>query len=310
MRQVIISGLPRSGTSWVGKAMSFAPGFTYYREPDNSDHVKGAAGREWWYRYLKAGDDVPQYSDHMDRALVGKVATKFTMVQNPGPIMRLVPRRFKVIGEVFPFLYIREPDVVVKLERASLKLDWLAARYPQARIVSLVRHPGGQFLSFKQLGWEPEVNWLLSDERLMEEYLSPFADVMRSAKTFWEKAGAFWGAHAYVALKQTQNGARHHFVPFEWLCADGPARLRELSDRLGMTWTAEAQEFAAPGSGVDGPTYSLRRDSIAQIDKWRKSVEPADIEACRAFAEPFGLPIYADFDPWKAEPLWSSAKPE
>jgi hypothetical protein len=34
-RCVVVAGFPRSGTSWLAKGLSFAPGFTYYREPDN-----------------------------------------------------------------------------------------------------------------------------------------------------------------------------------------------------------------------------------------------------------------------------------
>jgi CheY-like chemotaxis protein len=32
---VIVGGFARSGTSWLAKSLSFARGFTYYREPDN-----------------------------------------------------------------------------------------------------------------------------------------------------------------------------------------------------------------------------------------------------------------------------------
>ena len=34
-RCVVVAGFPRSGTSWLAKCLSFAPGFTHYREPDN-----------------------------------------------------------------------------------------------------------------------------------------------------------------------------------------------------------------------------------------------------------------------------------
>ena len=33
-RCVIVAGLPRSGTSWLAKCLSFARDFTYYREPE------------------------------------------------------------------------------------------------------------------------------------------------------------------------------------------------------------------------------------------------------------------------------------
>jgi hypothetical protein len=47
-RCIIVAGFPRSGTSWVAKGLSCAPGFTYYREPDNHDRVPQAEERFAW----------------------------------------------------------------------------------------------------------------------------------------------------------------------------------------------------------------------------------------------------------------------
>lgn len=309
MKRIVISGLPRSGTSWTGKALSFAPGFTYYREPDNSDFVAGAPGPAYWNLYLRAGDKHPVYGPHMERALNGGIANNFTLFEDYGPLVGRLPARLRPIAERWPALYLRKPHILVKLIRSSLALDWIADRFPGIGVVSLVRHPVGQFESYRKQGWEPaDPAGLLADERLVADHLAPCADLIRSAKGFWERAGAFWGAINLVVYRQAQAGGAHHVVPFEWLCRDAPAHMRLLYDRLGLAWTPKAEAFVAPKSaGVDGDPYSLRRDSHAQIDKWRQSVAQRDIDACRAFAAPFGLPVYDDFDPWHAEPLWRKA---
>lgn len=311
MQRVIISGLPRSGTSWTGKALSFAPGFTYYREPDNSEFVPGAPGREHWNLYLRGGDEHPVYGPHMERALSGKVVNNFVMYDDYGPIVSRIPQPLRFVADYCPALYRRQPNALVKLIRSSLALDWIAGRFPDARIVSLVRHPIGQFESYRRQGWEPaDPASLLKDERLVADHLAPFADVIRSARGFWERAGAFWGAVNRVVYRQAQAGGAHSVVPFEWLCADAPARMKDLADRLGLGWTDQSRAFVAPRrASADGDPYSLDRDTRAQIDKWRKSVSQRDIDACRAFAEPFGLPVYRDFDPWQAQPLWSARTP-
>ena len=76
-RCVIVAGLPRSGTSWLAKGLSFAPGFSYYREPDNYDRVALAQERFAWL-YLTAEQDDPEYHDLMTRACEGRIATAFT----------------------------------------------------------------------------------------------------------------------------------------------------------------------------------------------------------------------------------------
>src|SRR4051794_9054259 len=112
---IVVSGIPRSGTSWVAKTLSFAPGYTYYREPDNSDHVAGA--EPWFrFRYLPHGTTDEAFAAHMRRALEGKVATPATMAEDPGPLLsRLPPRVSHAVGSRVPALYLRRPGVLLKL---------------------------------------------------------------------------------------------------------------------------------------------------------------------------------------------------
>ncbi len=308
MKVVVISGLPRSGTSWVAKALSFDPSFTLYREPDNSEFVPGAPEKSLWNKYLRKGVSIPAYDGHIARALRGEIATNFTMKENPGPIFARLPVRLHGLPERFPQLYMRKRNVIVKFVHTNLALDWMSGCCPEARIVSLIRHPVGQFESWLRLGWVPEPKMLLNDAQLVDEYLAPFVELIRRADSFWAKAGAYWGAINHVAYRQTASGAAHSSVPFEWLCQDAPLRMRELSERLDMQWTSDAGQFVKPVDGsVDGESFSLSRDSQAQITKWREVVDTDDIAECRTFAEPFGVPLYADFDPWNAEPLWGSS---
>jgi hypothetical protein len=87
-------------------------------------------------------------------------------------------------------------------------------------------------------------------------------------------------------------------VAYEWLCADPIARFEELHRRLEMTWTRRAERFIR-GADADGDqrAYSITRRAAKQIDKWKQSLSADDIESCRRFVEPFGLPYYPAFEP-------------
>lgn len=307
MKQVIISGLPRSGTSWVGKSLSFATDFTYYREPDNSEFVSDVPGRILWDLYLKAGDVHLCYEEFLVRALEGKIATSFTMRENPGPLLRRIPQLSRY-AERFPLLYMRKRNVLIKFVRRNLSLDWISGLYPTARIVSLIRHPVGQGESWLKQGWTPNPTVFLEDSRLVEEHLADYVDLIKRADTFWAKCGVQWGMINRIVYNQAIAGAAHSVVPFEWLCADSGTRMRELSARSDMQWTPQADKFVRPTPGItDSDPYSLVRDSRVEIDKWRASVSDADISECRTFAEPFGLPFYENFDPRVAEPVWGTS---
>ncbi len=295
---VIVAGFPRSGTSWLAKGLSFARDFTYYREPDNVDMVPEAEDR-FRTLYLTAEHDDLAYRRLMTRALTGRLATRFTMREDPGPLIAaLGGGRGLRIAQRFPALFFRKRHVLVKLVNANLNLAWFSANFPEARQAFVLRHPCGQFESWRRLGWEPDPRSLLENRRLVADHLQPWADLLARADGFWERAGALWAATVHVVHRQTQAGNGRLMVAYEWLCADPVDRFQDLYRRLAMTWTPAAERFLRAADTENDPgTYSMRRPTARQIDKWKGRLAPEDIDACRRFVEPFGLPYYPDFEP-------------
>lgn len=296
----MVAGFPRSGTSWLAKALSFAPGFTYYREPDNYQHVPEAEKR-FLYLYLTGEFDDPAYRRLMIRACTGQVATAFTMRPDPGPLLRFLDGPGRMLGERFPSLFFRRRHVLVKLVFSSLNLAWFSANLPQAQQVYVLRHPCGQFESWQRVGWEPQPERLLDNPRLVADHLHPFAGLIRSAKRYWERAGALWAATVYVVHRQTQADKGRLIVAHEWLCGDPVGRFEDLYRRLGLQWNSRAERFLRQSDQVgDDRRYSTNRPATKQVDKWKQGLSAEDIEACRRFVEPFELPYYPGFEPYVA----------
>jgi len=289
--------MPRSGSSWLGKGLSYAPTFTYYREPDNYHEIAEAEERFTWL-YLTRERDDPEYHRLMVRACTGRLASTFTLSDNPGPLLKHLGPRGRRLGNRLPALFVRQRNVLMKLVYANLNLDWISSRFPRAKQVCILRHPCGQFESWRRLGWEPQPVRLLEIDRLMADHLQPFEAVLQDAKTFWERAGALWGAMALVLYRQTPKYSPRIIVSYEWLCSDPVAHFQELYTRLGLQWNAKATSFLmhANQPGDDRP-YSLRRNSEAQVDVWKQRLSPDEIAQCRRFVEPFGLPYYPVFEP-------------
>jgi hypothetical protein len=289
----------------VAKTLSFAPGYTYYREPDNSDHVPGA--QPWFrFRYLPAGTDDAAFAAHMGRALEGRITTPATMAEAPGPVLGHLPTRVRdVIGARLPALYFRKEGVLLKLIHCNLALEWIADAAPTARQVVVIRHPCGTFASWRRQGWAPDVKRLLDDERLVADHLAPYADLIERADGFWERAGAYWGAVTLVVTKQLERNGAWLPVQHEWLCQEPLERFKQLYAAAGLTWVDDAEEFLARADhGGDTATQSMRRSSRAEIDKWKTEVEPVDQDACRRMVERFELPWYPDFSTAVEPPRW------
>ena len=296
-RCIIVAGFPRSGTSWLAECLSYAPGFTYYREPDNYKRVPEAEKR-FIYLYLTGRDDDPAYRRLMTRACAGQLATSFTMIQDPGPLLRFLGRPGLALGERYPLLFLRQRHVLVKLVHANLNLEWFSANLPHAQQLCVLRHPCGQFESWRRLGWEPRPAKLLENPRLVADHLEPFTDLIRSASSYWERAGALWGATVYVIHRQTRVDGSRLILAYEWLCGDPVTRFAALYRRLGLTWTPSAERFVrASNRDGDQRTYSVNRPTAREVDKWKSRLGNDEIEACRRFVEPFDLPYYPGFEP-------------
>lgn len=236
----------------------------------------------------------------MERALQGRIATAFTLSPDPGPLVRRVPRKYRRWADAVPWLFLCRPTCMVKLVNSTLALDWIEARFPATRQVYVVRHPCGQFSSWRSRGWEPEPRRLLEDRRLVDEHLAPFVSLIEQADDFWERAGALWGAMNKVVWASLSESRVRTVVTFEWLCQDVVAHYRELYELVGLPWTPAAEAFLTRMDSADDRPYSLKRQSAQQPAKWLAALAPEEIERCRRFAEPFGLPWYPDFAP---EPL-------
>lgn len=299
---IVVAGMPRSGTSWLARGLSFADGLTYYREPDNHDHVAGASPR-FPFLYLPAGARDAEYLAHMQRALTGRIATPFTMSQDPGPWLGRVDKRWWWLGERIPALFGRQPRCLVKLVNSNLALDFLAEHFPAARQVYIVRHPCGQFASWQRQGWQPKPERLLEDPRLVADHLAPFEELIRSADGFWPKAGALWGAVNTVAHRQAQKRPKRLLLTFEWLCDDPIAHFRSLYEQLGVAWNESVERFLRQSNrGGKNKPYSLVRNSAHEATKWKDEVARNDVAACRAVVEAFGLPFYPGFEPVSESP--------
>ena len=221
------------------------------------------------------------------------------MWHDPGPLLRPFGERGRRLGERFPILFCRKRHVLLKLVYANLNLAWLSAHFPHAQQLYVLRHPCGQFESWRRLGWEPmPERMLLRNERLMADHLHRFEDVLRRAAGYWERAGALWAATTYVVHRQTEAGGGPLVVAYEWLCADPMTRFQELYAQLGLAWNHHVERFlkSSDRSGDTQP-YSLNRPSEMQIDKWKQRLTRGEIDACRQFVEPFELPYYPGFEP-------------
>ena len=274
MNHLAISGLPRSGTSWLAKALSLCRGVNYYFEPDSE------LPREYWYRYLDAGTSDSILLENIANSLAGRVRSDYVIAEQGLTDMLCAPFA---------------TTVLVKWVKFPMCLDWIHARFPELKVIQTVRHPIPLFLSWQQRDWDPawSLKLILKQEQLMTGPLRDIAQLLNDADSFWQRATAFWAAIVTMQLKSHRPSwiIREH----EWFCSEPAKNIRWAAEEVGLVWTVEAERFlAGEVRNITGPGYGRHRDPASEINKWQNEVDPSAYADVRGYLSQFNLPFYRE----------------
>jgi len=220
-RPVCVWGVPRSGTSWLGKIIESAGGLRYFFEPLHpNNHPETAAFA--YRRYLREGSDLPELREFLGRLFDGRLDSDWmARHRNPG-----------VSG--------RRP--LIKCIRMNLMIDWVVTTFGVAGCV-IVRQPNAVIGSRLRLGWAAgSPDDFLSQPELMADHLAAYRDVLRAARTPVEVLAVEWAVSTKVALA----AAERHDLPlvrYEELCRTPEVVSRELFRRLDLPWHDSVSRF-------------------------------------------------------------------
>lgn len=274
---ILVSGLPRSGTSWIAKAISLAPRVAYYFESDSE------LPESYRYRYLPPNQQEDLLHHHIASALSGRIRTEYVLAEQSLTDMVNAPLARTILH---------------KWVKLPLTLHWVEQHFPDIRIVQTVRHPVPLFLSWKQRNWDPgwALGKLLEQDALIDGPLSEIEPILRSANTELQKATGFWAAVATMQLasRRPRDVLREH----EWYCLDPVPRIRWLFEQLNLTFRPEVEDFLSPDrERASGPGYGHRRDPRSEVRKWCASITDDETREIRNFLDRFELPFYPGLAP-------------
>jgi hypothetical protein len=260
---VLVTSLPRSGSSWVGRILGSARDALYLREPLTQSYLKRIN-----YQYTPCfewgtGVDEPAYDRFARLAFKG--------IPRFGPTMVPVPKQWSLRKR-------RQRRVVIKEVNPLVTARLWHQFHP--KIVVLVRHPAPLALSFHALGWT--ANALV--RRFTPQTLTTFGPQKPEQMTYWEQAGAFQAMTENI-VASSLTGIDHVPTRYEDLCHDPLSEFErifhhcdlELSDRVRreIEQSSHAKGAYTPGG------YDTARNSAETAQRWRHEMKPEEIEQVR-----------------------------
>lgn len=269
-RALLLTGSPRSGTTWLGTLLASARGYCQLTEP----LFPGLPGRREagisLRTYVPPEQEWPAGQRLFLDCLEGRDLTPQIWIDNP------------------PGAVETATAVVFQAVRANRLLPWIARHLPFRGMVYLVRHPcavvSSQILhpAFEAEDAVPDHD-LSYVERVRPDLL-PLLETIRSEM---EIRALRWSLDQHLPLTMDGGWLR---VSYEELVLEGPGALRRLFERLGLEPGPRTAELfgrnsrsAGPWSAGDGAPPELR------LGGWRERLTSAQIDSILRVVEACGV---------------------
>ena len=288
-RPILLTGMPRSGTTWVARILTASGEVGHVNEPFNLAVSPGTlrVPAEHWYAYVTTENE-ERYLPALTRVL----DFEYPLVRE----LRRCRSRTDVLHTLKwwrDFVRSRGLRPLVKEPHAVFSAGWFAERLG-SDVVVMVREPLAVVSSWKRLEWSFDFTNLLEQPALMRDWLGPFEAEMTAAlspdRDLVDRVALLWRVIYSVVADERFPAAR--LVRHEDLSRDPVRGYADLYAALGLTFTDGVAKAVEASSSSENPAetsvekpHETRIDSRANLQNWRHRLSEDEIARIRAVTE-------------------------
>ena len=253
---LLVTGVPRSGTTWLARSLASSPGTAMPgREPMNPRGRQLALGGtvQGWVRL-----------DSLDRRQA-RILRRIYRGMEPRALSRYGIRQYAALT---PWTRI-----IVKDPFALLSLPAVVAA-TGAEPVLLYRHPAAVLVSYRRMGWTADIDEIAA----LGAHLPDRRDEVTDMAAFW----SYCNTSALDGLSQLGGGT---VVSHEDLVRGGPLALAALMHHLGLDGSVLANAPTSEHVRREG-LHDFRRSPEDVLGGWRALLSDREIAELEARTEP------------------------
>jgi hypothetical protein len=300
---VLVTGMHRSGTSWLGHILCAGNDFINIGEPLNASNRQTIFPRRvtYWYTYINEANELLYLSYYHD-------AMMFRL--HPGNDIRRMrfgsPRDpFRLARRWGSFLLgkLQNRRLLIKDPFAVFSLDWFSNRLG-CKSVIVVRHPVAVVASLKSLDFNFDFSNLLQQPALIEGPLATFRSEIEAATAAPDDLvghGSLLWRIIYETVAPTIASGDALLLRHEDFSVDVLRNCQSLYRALGLRLTQQAREAILASSRPGNPAEASRRDpfatsldSRANLANWRRRLSDAEAKRIIQITEPVSARLYPE----------------
>jgi hypothetical protein len=301
---ILVTGAHRSGTTWVGRMLAANSQTAYISEPLNVLHRPGVyhASVENWYPYITVENEahyLPAFHELLD--LKYDLPAEIKSIRSRRDLMRMSRDL-----AIFANGKLRKQRVLLKDPFALFSVPWFAERL-NCQVVITVRHPAAFASSLKRLNWSFDFQHLLNQPGLMRDHLEADREEMQTmnADDIVGQAALLWRMiYRFVHLN---SGLFPNFkiMRHEDLSLNPVQGYQALYESLDLKFDEKVKDTILHSSSSENPTrlakdqtFSVKLDSRAALNNWKKILSAEEISRVRKMTENVSPMFYSE-DEWK-----------
>lgn len=302
---VLITGAPRSGTTWVGDILSRCPRSALLMEPFNPDlaqRVTRFCNHRFgeWFTYI-TDDNAPEFERPITDMLSLRhpTLTYLARSRKPNDCLDVLRRGAKLRLSRFTSTTSLMKDPI-----ALLSSEWLARRFG-AKVIVLIRHPAAIVSSFKKLKLCVDIPGLLRQKLLVRDLLTPLeaelCDFVAAEHDLVDRAAMLWKALYSAVLAFQKRHPEWLFVRHEDLSRGAIEGFERLCTHAGLDFDQRARQAANAADDVSLPAelhdrfaFTTRRNAIANLSNWKTRLSEEEVTRIRHRVGDVASHFYAD----------------
>jgi hypothetical protein len=301
-RPILITGAHRSGTTWVGKMLAASGEAVYISEPLNLWHRPGIlrAPVNHWYTYI-----CEQNQDDYLPAFQETLRLQYHVLEDIKSFRRLkdLPHMLQDSSSFF-LGSIQDKRPLLKDPFAVFSTPWFEKAL-DCQVIITVRHPAAIASSLKRLDWSFDFEHLLAQPLLMNDLLEPYYDDMqamaRNPQDIIGQSGLLWRIIYQVVAQYESKYPQFQVVRHEDLSLDPIDSFSSLYNILDLSFSAHVKQVIIksssqnnPGERADRSIYAIRLNSQANLNNWKRRLDPDEITRLRSLTKDTAAIYYSE----------------
>lgn len=280
-RPILVTGSHRSGSTWIGTIISYAPGVRYAHEPFNIGlKYHQHSPLKFWFEYISASTP-----DEQKQEVLAYLRSFYAF-----PSRYILDKALEIRSPKEAYLLLADlkgrytDRTLIKDPIAIMSAPWIQQQ-TNADVIVAIRHPAAFVASLLARNWHFDFNNLLQQPLLMEERLQPFATQINAYAAeqpgIIEQGILLWNI-IYGTVKDYRDvyGDRWLFIRHEDISHHPVEMYKEIFHKLDIAFNDFVKEKIIASTTALEETAQLR-NARKNTKTWKHRLTVEQVEQIR-----------------------------